>query len=214
MTGMKRLLGPCFGFALAAGCSEIPTATPDFAKAGPAPNTPLQITLGQGLGGTDAIRADDIANTPYTDGQGGTVGAHINGPTGNLKLWTSQYGTPPARLVKVLATSFDGFTSDRIYTNSHTNPGGDNSQGLRGMVIGSTGSAVLEAELDNDGIVRYGKKCDGSADAATRAVTTHPTATTWTISGTGGIHCKQLSSKPTLTQVGTTGPFSMALLKI
>lgn len=164
------------------------------------------ITFGQGSTGTDAVRGDDAANSPYPDP------GHI-AVNGNLMFWL---GVDHPRSARVTTFAFDGATRDRIYTNNHTNPGGDNAFGLLGMVEGSTGSAVLEVELDDNGIVRYGKDCSGSFGAvvpATKAVTTRSAdGRTWTITGTTGVHCKQVTKKPGMTQVGTTGPFSMTLV--
>lgn len=169
---------------------------------------PLVITFGQGSTGTDALRGDDVANSSYP-----TPG-HIS-VNGNLMFWL---GSDNPRSVRVTTSAFDGQTRDRIFTNNHTNPGGDDSFGLLGMVEGSTGSAVVEAELnvqDNDPyvVLRYGKDCSGNVVSGAKAVTTRSTdGRTWTITGSNGVHCQKLGKKPALSQVGTAGPFSMTLV--
>ena len=92
------------------------------------------------------------------------------------------------------------------------------------MVLGSTGSAVFEAELfvsltDPYEAVRYGKDCSGTGSGggtvvpANKAITTRSAdGRTWTITGSAGVHCKQLKKKPGLSQVGTAGAFSMTLV--
>jgi len=176
--------------------------------------TPLVITFGQGVTGTDALRGDDAANSSYP-----TPG-HTSS-NGNLIFWL---GADNPRFVRVTTTVFDGVTRNRIFTNNHTNPGGDDSLGLLGMVAGSTGSAVFEAELFDSStepyeVVRYGKDCSGTGSGggvvvpATKAITTRSTdGRTWTITGTSGVHCKQVGKKPGLSQVGTAGAFSMTLV--
>ncbi|MBM4188054.1 MAG: hypothetical protein FJ206_12180 [Gemmatimonadetes bacterium] len=167
----------------------------------------LTISFGQGSGGTDALRGDDAGNTSYPDP------GHISS-NGNLMFWLN---TGHARAVRVRTTAFDGETRDRIFTNTHVNPGGDNSFGLLGMVPGTSGTAVLEAEL-NIGlepvrVVRYGKDCKGATISGNRVVTTRSLdGRTWTIVGSGGVDCQQGSKKPGLAQVGTAGPFSMTLV--
>jgi hypothetical protein len=207
---------PMLTLAVAAACTEGPTATdrlgPSFAKGGPTNDcgfTPLSITFGDAIG--DALRSD--GNGAYVEGTDG--GSHLNGATGRLMLWTSQYGAP-SRVVNVTTTAFNGSTTDRIYTNNHeTELPGDPGCGFKDMANGSTGSAVLEAELDSQGIVRYGKNCTGAIVPASKAVTTRSVdGLSWTIAGTSGVHCKKLGKKPALSQVGTAGPFSMQLVDI
>lgn len=197
---------PGVGIELFAVCSQGPPVQCD--------PIPLVITFGQGVTGTDALRGDDIANSSYP-----TPG-HISG-NGNLAFWL---GEDNPRFVRVTSTAFDGLTRRRIFTNNHTNPGGDDSLGLRGMVSGSTGSAVFEAELhvrSNDPyeVIRYGKDCSGTGSSggtvvpATKAITTRSAdGRTWTITGSAGVHCKQVAKKPGLSQVGTAGAFSMTLV--
>jgi hypothetical protein len=204
---------------LLSGCSEPPTVAdpgqPLFAK--PAQcnvDVDLRITMAEGLGGTQAIRGDDLANTPYEEGVD-QVGAHLSGVNGNLML--SVLNSPNRRFAWS-SSAGSGLSDDRLYTNSHDNPGGTDACGLAGMVNGSSGSAAFEAELlagaTNGGIVRYGKTCSGSADATTRVVTTRSSdGLTWTITGTSGVHCEK-GPKNKLVQVGTSGFFSMTLVKI
>lgn len=218
--------------ALGAACADAPSApiadgTPPLFKGKPAKCsafTELRITMSEGANGSDALRADDAANTPYTEGDGGSVGAHLNGTTGRLMLWTSQYAAA-SRFVHVTASplpapdgqGFDGLTDDRIYTNNHRDAAGDDQAcGFAQMAAGTSGDAVLEAELQSEGIVRYGKDCSGNVVDATRVATARLDANTWTISGASGVYCKNLSGKKkgkgsSLTQVGTAGPFGMTL---
>lgn len=217
----------CCGIIILAGAcaSESPTGAdpmalevpvPAFAKPASCEQTidvDLQITLGEGVGGTQAIRGDDAANTPYQEGVDG-VGAHLSDINGNLMLSLLD---SPARRYAWTSSAGSGLSNDRLYTNSHSNPGGSNACGLAGMVNGSTGSAVLEAELQagatSAAIIRYGKTCSGGADAATRVATTRSAdGLSWTITGTAGVHCDK-NNRNKLVQVGTAGPFSMTLLK-
>jgi len=172
----------------------------------------LDATFGQGSGGTDAVRADDLANTTYVGG------AHI-AVNGNLSF----LGFDAPRPVRVESTAFDGSTRDRIFTNNHSNPGGDNSFGLLGMVNGSTGTAVFAVELNVDNsdpydVIRYGTDCTAAnmgtpnVPANLVVVTRSADGRTWTITGTRGIHCRQIGKKPVLSQVGTAGPFSLTLV--
>jgi len=218
-------LGAFVIVAFLLGCQEQPVG-PDltdvtdvdigFKKGRPAQcnaGTDLSITFGDGS--LDALRSD--GNGAYEENVE-NVGAHINDPTGNLMLWTSQYGEP-SRAVLVTTTAFNGSTTDRIFTNNHDNsPDGNSACGLGGMAIGSTGSAVLEAELNSggidNGIVRYGKDCDGND--VNRVTTTRPIAGVWTITGSSGVHCVSNGRKGKnagFDQVGTAGPFSMTLLE-
>lgn len=217
-------LAGAIAIQMLSGCSEPPTATEGTASTLPAPlfakpaqcnvEVDLQITMAEGLGGTQAIRGDDADNTPYVEALDG-VGAHLSGVNGNLML--SVQNSPTRRYAWTSSTGSD-LSNDRLYTNSHTNPGGNNACGLAGMANGSSGSAAFEAELlagaGNAAIIRYGKTCSGSSDAATRVVTTRSVdGLTWTISGTSGVHCDK-NSKNKLVQVGTTGSFSITLVKI
>ncbi len=170
----------------------------------------LTVTMREGSGGTDAVRADDVVNSPY-------VGeAHI-ASNGNLMFWLSSNGSP--RTVRVTTTAFDGVTTDRIYTNAHTNPGGDDASGLLGVAKGGYGTAAVEVELDTQGIVRYGRDCSGTFGnvvAATKAAVTRSLdGRTWVITGTTGVHCKPTTKgKPGFFQAGTAGPFQMTLVQV
>jgi len=167
----------------------------------------LTITMRHGSGGTDAVRADDVGNSPYVEE------GHIS-INGNLMFWLSSNGS--ARAVRVTTTAFDGTTTDRIYTNNHTNPGGDDAMGMVGMANGSSGTAVVEVELDSQGVVRYGKDCSGAVVTATKVQTTRSAdGRTWTITGTSGLHCLPTKKgKPGFNQVGTAGPFQMTLVQV
>ncbi|MFQ5689902.1 MAG: hypothetical protein ACE5HQ_06495 [Gemmatimonadota bacterium] len=162
------------------------------------------------MGAGDALRSDN--GNPYLEGTDG--GVHLNGATGRLMLWTSQYDVP-TRVVQVTTSAFSGPTSDRIYTNGHEPV--TSGCGFKDIAAGGSGTAVLEVELDADGIVRYGKACNGDADASTRvAVTRSSDGLTWTVEGTSGRHCQKLGKKRNipLTEVGTAGPFFMTLEQI
>lgn len=221
-----RPLLAILGLALLAACTEAPTATsdpvaPSFAKGGkPGPNTddcgftPLSITFGDAAG--DALMSDALG--PYEENVD-NVGAHLNGATGRLMLWTSQYGDP-TRFVTVSTTEpFEGPTSDRIYTNGHdSETAQDLGCGLKDIAHGGAGSAVLEVELDAEGIVRYGKDCDGSPVGSTRIdITRSGDGLSWTVEGSTGVHCRSnglRGKNAAMVPVGTTGPFSMTLVDI
>jgi len=176
---------------------------------------PLAITMRHGLNGTDAVRADDVANTTYP------TPAHVSG-NGNLIFWL---GDESPRAVRVTTTAFNGLTRRRIFTNNHTNPDGDDAIGLLGIVSGSAGTAVFEVELHNKAsdpydVVRYGKDCAGTGSGSGNVVpATKVTISrsadgmTWIVAGTGGVHCKQVTKKPGLVQVGTAGPFEMTMVR-
>lgn len=174
----------------------------------------LRITMAEGSSGTQAIRGDDVGNTPYEEGVDG-VGAHLSAVNGNLMLSVQQSAT---RRYSWTSSAGSGLSDDRLYTNTHDNPGGNNACGLFGMANGSTGTAVFEAELlagaTSSAILRYGKSCSGSAVGGERVTTTRSAdGNTWTISGTSGVHCDKSSGKK-LVQVGTAGGFSMTLVRI
>lgn len=197
---------------------ELPTAdtasAPELPSFAPPPSCPgqvnLVITMAEDQSGTQAIRGD--ASAIYAEGAAG-VGAHTSGANGNLML-TLQ--SAPTRRYSWTASTASGLSDDRLYTNSHANPGGNDGCGLVGMANGSTGSAVLEAELlaggSNIDVIRYGKNCSGGAVSGTRVTTTRSSdGSTWTIAGTSGVYCTKVSGNK-LTQSGTTGPFSMTLV--
>jgi hypothetical protein len=162
---------------------------------------------------------DDPGDALQSDGQGpyvdGLIRAGISG-NGNLILWPAA-NRDDSRWVNVTTTEGAFEATRRIFTNNHVNPGGDNACGLIGMTNGSTGSAVLEAELDEDGIVRYGKNCDGSLNMSPVVTTRSLGGDSWTITGASGIHCQSnglKGKKKKLVEVGTAGPFSMSLVTI
>jgi hypothetical protein len=207
---------------LAGACAQdLPTVAeapgfPELPAFAPPPRCSGQInfviTMAEGPAGTQAIRGDDVSNS-YQEGVAG-VAAHAASANGNLMLSVLN---APTRRYSWTASAASGLSNDRLYTNSHTNPGGDSGCGLAGMAAPSTGSAVFEAELlagaGNLDIIRYGKDCSGSAVSGTRVTTTlSADGNTWTISGTSGVYCTKLSGKK-LTQSGTTGPFSMTLVR-
>lgn len=164
--------------------------------------TALSITIGTG-----SISSDGGAYVEGVDG----VGAHFSDVNGNLMLTVRS--TP--RTIGWSTTYSTGSSSNRLYTNSHTNPGGDNACGLDGMVVGSTGSAVLTFELvqgNKQDIVHFGRTCTGAADASTRVTTSHPDANTWVITGTSGRHCKA-GSNGKYSQAGSAGAFDITIAR-
>ena len=157
----------------------------------------------------DAVISDGGA---YVHGVDGVV-SHLSAANGNLMLSVQQSAT---RRIGYTTSAANGQSDDRLYTNSHTNPGGNNACGLDGMVVGSSGSAVVSFELwqgTREDIVHFGKLCSGSADASTRVTTAHPDANTWTITGTSGRHCRANAQGKSYSQVGTAGPFEMTLVR-
>ena len=141
------------------------------------------------------------------------MAAHLSGVNGNLLLSVS--GT--SRRFGYSTTAGSGLSDDRLYTNTHSNPGGNDACGLYGMVVGSTGSAVFEAELRSgigEDVIRYGKGCDGVVVTATKATTTHATDDTWTITGASGVVCRPKSRGNGYNQVGTSGVFEISLLRV
>jgi len=231
---------------LAFACSESPTATQEgvgvsFAKGGkPGANTndcgstPLRITFRDRVddpGGLpdDALRSDN--GTAYVEGAG-DGGVHLNGATGRLKLHTASGVN--GRVVNVITDLFTYATTDRIYTNGHeTETAKDLGCGFLDMAIPALdpddpdflpteGSAVLEAELDAEGIVRWGKDCAGNpvddedAGVNERVTTRRIDESTWTVEGFFGVICKlgpKVRGKRPLTE-GPAGPFFMTLEKI
>jgi hypothetical protein len=173
--------------------------------------TPVTVTFADRPG--DAVRSDGAGSYSET----GSTGIHISG-NGNLMFWPRQFGTP-TRSVRVTTTVFDGSTTDRFFTNNHTNPGGDNGLGLLGLPPGTTGAAVVEVELNQDDgdpieVLRYGKSCSDAVVEATKATVSRSLdGTTWIITGGAGVHCKQLRKKPGTTQVGTAAGFRLTLVQ-
>lgn len=170
----------------------------------PYEDLPLSLVIRDAV--DDAVRSD--GGGPYVQPVSGRVGVTANG---NLMFWL---GDGSARAVQVTTSLFTGATRDRIYTNNHTNPGGDDACGFHGMVPGSTGTAVLEVELDTQGVVRYGKNCVGDFGTVvpgTEATTTRSAdGATWTIEASGGVHCKETKVKGKwITTEGTAGPFKL-----
>ena len=170
----------------------------------------LAITLRDQAG--DGVVSD--GGGAYVEGVD-AVASHLSNVNGNLMLSVRE----SARRIgysTTASTGGSGLSNNRLYTNSHTNPGGNNACGLDGMVIGSTGSAAVGFELAQGNrmdIIHYGKLCNGSADASTRVTTTHADANTWTISGTSGRHCRATGQGNTYAQVGTAGPFELTLVR-
>jgi hypothetical protein len=179
---------------------------------------PLSITINDGLAGA-GLTSD--GQGPYVEGQD-NVGAHLNGPTGNLMLWTSQYGATN-RYVNVAWTDTLGNpvtkqTTDRIYTNNHTDASGTSQPcGFKSLGPGTTGKAAFEVETDGSGIVRYGKFCDGSLEPLADRPATSRSAVgdTLTITGDGGLLCKKLGHGRNATWVvlGTAGPFELTMVQ-
>lgn len=205
---------------VAIGCSsDLPTVAeessrPEAPSFAPPPSCPgqinLVITMAETQSGTQAIRGD--ASAGYAEGAAG-VAAHTAGANGNLILSVQN---APTRRYSWTASTASGQSNDRLYTNSHDNPGGTNACGLAGMAASSTGSAVFEAELlagaNNSDVIRYGKSCTGSAVPGSRVTTTLSSdGNTWTISGTSGVYCIKSGKK--LIESGTTGAFSMTLVR-
>lgn len=213
--------------SLGLACSEQPVG-PDRsetallpAKGGPPvkceAGTNLSITLGDAAG--DALQSD--GQGPYVEGVD-NVGAHINDPTGRLMLWPSQGGST-SRFVNVTSSENGGTTfqtTDRIYTNGHdTGDGAEDACGLIDIAPSGAGTAVLEAELDADGIVRYGKDCTGDPVEISGVnervdITRSADGLSWAITGASGVHCRSNGLKGRragFVEVGGVGAFSMTL---
>ena len=209
-----RLLVPALALAVAAACSEAPTAGvplagPNFAKPAPPPTcssfAPLSITLADAAG--DGLRSDGggayVENPPATE-------AHINGPTGNLSIWTT--GSPRSLTA---VTALGNIPIDRVYTNNHNSPCGLD---LDLLPVGSNTTAVLEAEERSGGtgstvsIARYGKDCsDGSGQVVgPKVAVTRPSASTIVLTGTAGKYCTKGKGNRWVDR-GAVGPFVMTL---
>lgn len=182
---------------------QLKTGAPFACVDDPHEQLPLSLTV-RGAAG-DALLGDGLGS--YASGTDGSVHLASNG---NLMFWV---GDRP-RSIQVTTSLFNGSTTDRIYTNNHGNPGGENACGFHGMVNGSQGTAVLEVELDDQGIVRYGKNCQGDLGTVvpgTEATTTRSLdGNTWTIEAQSGIHCKvtKVKGKTVMTE-GTAGPVKL-----
>lgn len=196
---------------LAAACAEPPTAAEDIGalslSKGGKPNScsayaPLAITVGDAAG--DGVTSD--AGGVYQEGVDG-VEAHINDPTGNLSIWTTQ----SPRSLKA-HTASGTVNIDRAYTNNHSS-----TCGLRLSTLPATSSAVFEGEERSGGTgstiskVLYGVTCGGTADAATRVGIAWD-GTTITMTATGGYYCKPGTRKNTWVSAGSVAGFSMTMV--
>lgn len=200
---------PVFLVLALAACAESPVAiqdpsVPPGIQAAPPSScnafAPLSVTFRDQAG--DALRSD--GGGAYVEGANG-VEAHVNGPTGNLSIWT----TASARFV-VANHSGGSVNIDRVYTNTHSN-----QCGLRLSTLPASSTAVLEAEERSDGtgqtvsVVRYGKSCTGSLSGPLVSVT-KVDATTIVIAGSSGVYCTKNKNK--FVQTGTVGSFEMTLV--
>lgn len=232
-TPSRALRTPIMGLAAVAlaalllGCSEELTG-PDVsggelavAKKGGPPSqcgagTNLSIAFGDTPG--DVLASD--GEGPYVEAVD-NVGAHINDPTGRLMLWPSQYGTTSRFVIVTTATSSYA-TTDRIYTNNHDADGDgvEDPCGLVSIPAGGSGLSVLQAEGDANGIVNYGKTCDGSVvdiPGSNEKVDISRSADgqSWTITGAHGVHCLTSGKGKNKTVTETpVGGFSMTLSAI
>ena len=161
---------------------------------------PLSVTLRDQAG--DALGSD--AGGAYVEGVNG-VEAHINDPTGNLSIWT----TESSRFL--VATHGGGSVNvDRVYTNTHSS-----SCGLRLSSLPTNSTAVLEAEERAGGtggtvsVVRYGRSCSGQV-TGTPATITRTNPTTIVISAASGVYCTKNKNK--FVSAGTVGPFEMTIV--
>lgn len=196
---------------LAAACAEPPTATEDIgplslAKGGKSNScsayAPLAITLGDVAG--DGVTSD--GGGVYQEGVDG-VEAHINDPTGNLSIWTTQ---SPRSLQAHTASGTVNI--DRAYTNNHSS-----TCGLRLSTLPASSSAVFEGEERSGGTgstiskVRYGVTCAGQAESASR-VSIAWDGTTVTLTAPGGNYCKPGTRKNTWVSAGSVAGFSMTMV--
>jgi hypothetical protein len=197
---------------LAVAACDTPTspdeavAPPLAAKPGPPSScdafAPLSVGL-RDLAG-DALRSDDGGS--YVEGVNG-VEAHVNGPTGNLSIWTTD--SPRS----MIATKPAGGTVniDRVYTNTHSA-----ACGLRLSSLPTSSTAVLEAEERAGGtggtisVLRYGKSCASGTPAGSLVSITKVNTTTITITGTSGVYCTKNKNK--FVHAGMVGPFEMTLV--
>lgn len=207
-----RYVVPILVFA-AAACGEAPTATeetiqPPVAVNPAPPNScdayaPLSATMRDLTG--DALRSD--GGGAYVEGENG-VEAHINGPTGNFSIWTTESSR------RLVATTPSGGTVniDRVYTNTHSV-----TCGLRLSTLPTNSTAVLEAEEREGGTkstisrLRYGKACDIGTATGSLVTVTRVNATTIVISGTSGVYCTK-NNRNKFVYSGMVGPFEMTLV--
>jgi hypothetical protein len=165
----------------------------------------LSIVLGDVPG--DGLKSDGggayVEDPPATE-------AHINGPTGNLSIWTT--GSPRSLTA---VTALGNIPIDRVYTNNHNSPCG---LALDSLPVGSITTAVLEAEEREGGtglrtsILRYGKDCSGEFGQVVgpKVAVMRPNATTIVLTGTSGKYCTKGKGQK-WTDRGTVGPFQMTI---
>jgi hypothetical protein len=200
----------------AVACSESPTPVepvpapaPPIALAPPSSCNafaPLSATLGDLTG--DAITSD--GGGAYAEGQSG-VEVHVNGPTGNLSIWTTE--SPRYLVANTTLTGGAPVTVniDRAYTNTHSN-----ACGLRLSTLPANSTAVFEAEERAGGTghtvskAQYGKACASGSPTGSRVNILRVNATTIQISGSSGVYCTK-NNKNKFVHAGTTGPFVMTL---
>lgn len=206
---MRTLTGTTTLLFLLAACAESPDGLPTegsdlfSAKGGPPQSCNAYAPLSATLSGA-GLTSD--GGGAYVEGVDG-VESHINGPTGNLSIWTTQ---SPRFLVA--NPSGGAVTIDRAYTNSHSN-----SCGLQLSTLPASSTAAFEAEEREGGTgsttskVVYGKTCSGAADAGT-VVDIAWDGSTVTITGTSGRYCLLTGKgKNPWSDGGAVGGFSMVL---
>lgn len=210
----RAVVIPVLAVALAAACQQEPVAPlsedPGLPALAKPPSScdayaPLAVTL-----------ADAAGHGLVSDGGGAYVElvngveAHVNGPTGNLSIWTT---ASPRSLTANTASG--PVTIDRVYTNNHSIACGLR---LSSLPVGSTTTAVLEAEERQGGtgstisIVRYGKDCSrGQGQLDGNPVTvTRPSASTIVITAGTGKYCLKSSGQNWIA-AGTVAGFTMTL---
>lgn len=213
---MKRLVPVLV--LVAAACGDAPTATDETVTPPvaiqPAPPSscdayaPLSATMrDQG----DALASDGGGD--YVENSNGVL-AHINGPTGNLSIWTTE---SPRNLVANKPIS-GTVNIDRVYTNTHNTVGGQSIPcGLRLSTLPTNSTAVLEAEERAGGtggtvsVVRYGKACASGPLTGSLVAVTKVNDNTIVIAGTSGVYCTK-NSKNKFVHSGMVGPFEMTLV--
>jgi hypothetical protein len=196
---------------VAAACDHVPTASlepaaPEIAAKGGPPSScnafaPLSVTVRDQSG--DALQSDGGGG--YVEGQDG-VEAHVNDPTGNLSIWT----TESARKLVLTKPAGGTVDIDRAYTNTHSN-----TCGLRLTTLPPNSTAVFEGEERSGGtggvvsIVRYGKSCASGTPTGSPVAVLMVDATTVSITGTSGVYCTKVRNK--WVHSGIVGPFAMTL---